>query len=237
MWKTVGKMRELAMASPNHCYLEDCGTSTEEWQVFPDGTMRYSVYDKASDFVLYETSYPAQLPKTASHVAVYQKLATTFMAYRNCLEAMGPQTSHNHKHYATLADRHWETIKGIVKDSLPHGSGIDTDLQFDFSKSGFDRLLIHGEYHNMDDCGNYDGWTQFTVAVIPSLSFDFQVEVEVSDYDLIRVKDRTHAELCWLLKLDYSTKGYKIVDTVYDLRDYLGEIFHEALSAEIKEGN
>lgn len=52
-------------------------------------------------------------------------------------------------------------------------------------------------------------------------------------YAFLEVKERTHAELCWLLKLDYSTKGYKVMDAV----DYMSTELGFALTERETENN
>lgn len=46
-----------------------------------------------------------------------------------------------------------------LADCLPHGSGIDGDWNIIIKRSG--DVLVHGDYHAMDENGSYDGWRHF----------------------------------------------------------------------------
>jgi hypothetical protein len=101
---------------------------------------------------------------------------------------------------------HWEDeIESLVQDYLPTGSGIDAGVKFDFEKSSFNRLVLNSSFHIMDENGFYDGWVEFRVVVKPSLAFGINVDV--------KGKFGNHQ----------------------DIKDYLGEIFREALTSPIKE--
>jgi hypothetical protein len=85
-------------------------------------------------------------------------------------------------------DRHEDTIERIVRDFLPHGSGVDNGVKFDFDHSTGEKLVLHTSFHHMDENGFYDGWTDHTVTVRPSLRFGFDLSVsgrnrnEIKDY-------------------------------------------------------
>jgi len=96
--------------------------------------------------------------------------------------------------------KHSEEIRRLVH-SLPHGSGIDGKTELDFSRSKPEKLVISGSFHSMDENGYYDGWTDFTVTVTPSLAYGINVKVSGA------------------FPRRYS-----------DTRDYLEEVFSEALS-------
>jgi hypothetical protein len=99
--------------------------------------------------------------------------------------------------------RHAEEIKKLV-DSLPHGSGIDGKTELDFSRSTPEKLVLTGSYHSMNDGGYYDGWTDFTLTVTPSLAYGFNLKVSGAF-------PRRYAET----------------------REYLAEVFQEALGTEV----
>lgn len=61
-----------------------------------------------------------------------------------------------------------------------HGSGFDTDWRSlhldsskDLTKSG--NLLIFGGYHNMNEHGYYDGWTDITLKIPLMNPEDFKI--------------------------------------------------------------
>ena len=57
---------------------------------------------------------------------------------------------------ATPAPIDWEA----VKNSLPHGSGIDCDWTM---KTKENRATFYNAYHGMNESGIYDGWLEFRV--------------------------------------------------------------------------
>ena len=57
---------------------------------------------------------------------------------------------------ATPAPIDWEA----VKDSLPHGSGIDCDWTMETEEN---RATFYNAYHGMNENGMYDGWLEFRV--------------------------------------------------------------------------
>jgi hypothetical protein len=102
-------------------------------------------------------------------------------------------------------EKHKEKIEEIVEKYLPHGSGIDNGNSFDFDNSREDKLIINSSYHRMDENGFYDGWIDYQVVIRPSLTANG-------------------------INLDVKGRFGKH----QDLKDYLGDIYYEALTAEIK---
>jgi len=96
---------------------------------------------------------------------LYQKFATTTNAIENCRE------SGNDEWY----DNHVETLNELI-DLLPHGSGIDSDWNFNEDRSSEQKVVLHCAYHRMDEYG-YQGWIDFTVTVVPCLMFGCNVRV------------------------------------------------------------
>jgi hypothetical protein len=111
---------------------------------------------------------------------------------------------------ALTANEEWREVfakdaKNLV-DMLPHGSGIDGDTKIDWDRSMGDNIVINASYHHMDDSGTYDGWTDFSVVVKPSLQYG----------------------------LDVTVRG-KFPRKYADTRDYLIETFQCALSARVTQ--
>jgi hypothetical protein len=100
-------------------------------------------------------------------VKVYQQLAQLIDARLHC-------GSTNNVEWA---DKHRESIERIIKDYLPHGSGIDSSCHIDFEKSHGDKIVINTAFHHMDDNGYYAGWTEHRVTVVPSLAFGFRLSI------------------------------------------------------------
>jgi hypothetical protein len=98
----------------------------------------------------------------------YVVLATRVQARINCLtKDSDPQN---------WAGKHEDRIEEIMRD-FPHGSGFDNGTTIDLGKSTGDKLIFHTSFHHMNDVGMYDGWTEHTVTVRPSLQHGFRVVV------------------------------------------------------------
>jgi hypothetical protein len=98
---------------------------------------------------------------------VYQKLASTFMAYQNCIVSGNQEWK----------DKHEKTINDIMEHNLPNGSGFDIGISFDFENSKDNKLIMLSSYHLMNDNGMYDGWIDFKIIVKPSLAFGFTLDI------------------------------------------------------------
>jgi hypothetical protein len=98
---------------------------------------------------------------------VYQRLAVLFQAIENC------KKSNN----TDWLERHTESIIELVDRYMPSGSGIDTGTKFNFETSKPNKLVFSFGYHHMDENGYYDGWTEHTLIVTPSLAFDFDMRI------------------------------------------------------------
>lgn len=57
----------------------------------------------------------------------------------------------------------------IVKRYMPSGSGFDSGTKIDIDRSTAEKLVFTTSFHHMNDGGFYDGWTEHTVTVRPSL--------------------------------------------------------------------
>lgn len=128
---------------------------------------------------------------------LYEQMARTMVAWKNCIQANNIEWKNNHA----------QTMVTLM-DLLPHGSGIDSSWNTDVEKCGDDRLEFYCAFHHMNEGGYYDGWTEFTVIVKPSLMFG------------------CHVKITGPFPRKYS-----------DTRDYLHEIIEYALTRELsKEG-
>lgn len=123
---------------------------------------------------------------------IYQILGVANQARINCISAKND-----------VWREKWEDkINTIVNNYLPHGSGIDGKLEFNFEKSTQDKLIIDSEFHFMNENGFYDGWSNFSVVVTPDW------------------RD------CNIYVVGRFRKKYS------DTKDYLQDIFSEALMTE-----
>ena len=100
---------------------------------------------------------------------LYAVLASLVQARINCDQA----TPRNDEWFA----KHEERIEELVKDCLPSGSGVDCGTKIDLDASNAEKLVLLTSYHHMDEAGGYDGWTEHTVIVTPSLAFGFVMTI------------------------------------------------------------
>ena len=97
---------------------------------------------------------------------VYRALADRILAMGNC------ERSGNHEWFT----EHRAIAERIVADHLPRGSGIDTGPELDIEASSPNKIVLHLSYHHMND-GMYDGWTDHTITIRPSLALGFVLRV------------------------------------------------------------
>jgi hypothetical protein len=100
---------------------------------------------------------------------LYSQLAQIVDARLRCLKT--PET------HREAAGRHTTWLQAIVKRHMPHGAGFDNGTTLDLDASHGERLVFRTSFHHMDESGCYDGWTEHTVTVSPSLAFGFRVAV------------------------------------------------------------
>lgn len=98
---------------------------------------------------------------------VYQELSSLLIARANC-EATG-----NTDWFV----RHSRRVDNVMRNLLPSGAGIDTGTTLDLDKSKPDRLVLVFAYHHMNETGHYDGWTEHTAVVTPSLAHGFRLRI------------------------------------------------------------
>jgi len=129
---------------------------------------------------------------------VYQEIASKLLAMKNC------KVSNNDE----WLEKHKETLKKIIEDYLPHGSGFDSGCEIDYN-SNSNKFIIFSSYHLMNDNGYYDGWIDFDVIVKSSLAFG----------------------------IDVTIKGLfsRLPMYAYGLKDYIHEVFHNSLMETIKK--
>lgn len=113
---------------------------------------------------------------------VYEALAAKVTARRNAV------TSGNR----LWERRHSDAIDDILCSHLPHGSGLDGVTVIDYGRTKPDKLVIHSEYHAMDDNGMYDRWISFHLTIRPSLQFGITLTI-VGDFGRYQdVKEYLH---------------------------------------------
>lgn len=102
---------------------------------------------------------------------------------RACGARLRCQASNNQAWF----DKWTQQIESAL-ESFPHGSGFDNGTHIDLDRSNDDCLRFITSFHHMNEGGMYDGWTEHTVTVTPSLGLDFHVKVsgpnrnDIKDY-------------------------------------------------------
>jgi hypothetical protein len=102
----------------------------------------------------------------------------------------------------------WEERLRKLTDYLPHGSGFDRGESIDIETSEPEKIIINGEYHVMNESGWYDGHAIYRIIITPSL---------VNEFDLKLIGSSS-----WPGRRAYE-----------GLKDYVLEVYHEALENEI----
>ncbi len=96
-------------------------------------------------------------------------------------------------------DKHSETITLLV-DLLPHDCKIDLD------QSHADKLVLYCSFQHMNDVGYWDGWTEHTLTVKPSLQFGFTLRVGGSNRN--DIKEYLHQTVDYALRQDVRYNLY-----------------------------
>lgn len=83
-------------------------------------------------------------------------------------------------------ERHTETLEAFMRNGAPSGSGFDDGTRLDLECSNARRLVFVTAFHHMGEHGSYDGWTEHTVTVRPSLALGFELTISGRDRDGIK---------------------------------------------------
>lgn len=81
------------------------------------------------------------------------------------------------EHWGAMAGRHRDKINELVSRHMPSGSGWDSGTKLDHERSSPERLVFYGGFHHMDEHGYYDGWTEHTITVRPSLVCEIELTI------------------------------------------------------------
>ena len=88
-----------------------------------------------------------------------------------------------------------------LESHLPSGSGLDLGPRIDDRSRENHIVISHCDFHHMSEHGFYDGWTEHTVVITPSLAWGIDVRVTGRDRN--------------------------------EIKEYIGEIFHDNLTAMV----
>ncbi len=125
--------------------------------------------------------------------ALYREIAALIGARSRCEKS----ASHNE-----WFNRHTERLEWIAKNVLPRGSGIDNGTQIDLGLSTEEKIVLRTAYHHMNEGGMYDGWTEHTITIRPSLQSNFTMTF--SGRNRNEIKDYLHQEYEYVLSADFD---------------------------------
>lgn len=106
---------------------------------------------------------------------LYSELSTLIQARLNNKQKleMNPSDENAQKWF----DEFEERIEAFVRDYMPRGSGYNSGTKIDFDSSHAEKLVFTTAFHHMDEWGGYDGWTDHTVIITPSLSSKYHIRI------------------------------------------------------------
>lgn len=108
---------------------------------------------------------------TSTTSKLYKVFAITIDALKRCLEKSTESAPH------PWADKHQDRLDQLMDRYAPSGSGVDPGTTLDLEASSADKLVFHCGFHHMDEHGFYDGWTDHTITIKPSLGRDFTLNL------------------------------------------------------------
>lgn len=145
---------------------------------------------------------------------LYHVLAQKVQAIINCIASDNKEWE----------KRHGGDVEDLVLAHMPSGSGFDSGTKIDLDVSSADKLVFYTSFHHMDENGFYDGWTEHTVKVTPSLTSGF--DLKIGGRDRREIKDYIAESFYFALR--------ELVDDGTTVHDPL-ETACDALAAIIKE--
>lgn len=96
--------------------------------------------------------------KAPERVPLYVALARVLEAHARSQEGSEWRIKHAH------------AARWLARNCLPSGSGWDNGTRVDWAATKPDHIVLFGSFRHMNENGMYDGWTDHTVIVRPSLS-------------------------------------------------------------------
>lgn len=129
--------------------------------------------------------------------SVARSLAVLVQAIQNCRK-----TSDKMSHNPYWLNRHQARLDLILKEHMPHGSGIDNGVKLDIERSSAEKLVFTVDYHHMNEDGYYDGWTHHVITVRSSLAYG--LELKISGPDRNGIKDYLHETFFEALSFQYN---------------------------------
>jgi hypothetical protein len=130
---------------------------------------------------------------------VYRIIASLLLAQQNC-KASGS---------TEWLERHTNRIFDIVKECLPSGGGFDNGTALDAGASSPEKIVFRTSFHHMSESGMYDGWTEHTVRVYPSLASEFRLTI--SGCDRNGIKEYIYNAFFDALREEFKEETAKVV--------------------------
>lgn len=101
---------------------------------------------------------------------VYKLIASQLLRIESCKKINNEKSMEN-------IEEAIDILEHIEKQYLPHGSGIDCGCKINIEKSNSNKIVIDFSFHHMDENGYYDGWTDHSIIITPSLYFDYDMKI------------------------------------------------------------
>lgn len=116
---------------------------------------------------------------------LYREIASTLDAYLRCAETLNEESHKPGSVHPTMLElrkewhaKHAERIYDLVREHMPRGSGVDEGVKIDlWAMTNPERLVFSLSYHHMNGHGFYDGWSDHSVIVKPSLIHEIDVRI------------------------------------------------------------
>jgi len=151
---------------------------------------------------------------------LFSHLASSIDARRNCIA----------RNSVEWEERHEETIDQLA-GFLPHGSGVDCGCKIDLDASTGEKIVINTSFHHMNENGMYDGWTEHTITVTPSLIHGISLSISGRNRNDIKeyLHDLFHTALTDIIDYDekeqqYFSPAMRAAQAEYQRRIASGEI-------------
>ena len=129
-----------------------------------------------------------------------------------CANALRNSREKNNQEWV---DKHEEDMAKYLYEYLPSGSGIDNGMFFSHLQSDDNKMVICSSFHVLDENGYYDGWIDFAVEIYPAFVGGIDLKIEGNFTNRVN-----------FVRKDAS-----------DIKEYLYEVFYDALVQEICKKN
>jgi len=126
-----------------------------------------------------------------------------------CADALRYSLKTNNQEWV---DKHEKDIKKYLDEYLPRGSGIDNGMFFSPLQSDDNKMVICSSFHVLDENGFYDGWIDFTVEIYPAFLGGIDLKIEGN----------------------FTNRVNCVKEDASDIKEYLYEVFYDALMQEIE---